>query len=255
MLFVFSLFHVYMVWRNVTRGQCPKYAELYRCTEDYILTYSVANFGVEYDRTELVASRDQILALCSIGLFFLSLPLIRYQLKKAEIEVDELTDSVSDYSLSISGLPQDASVESISAFFESNFKDKEGRPIKPIKISKTYYLKEFKKIEDEYEASIREYQKLKAELREENPRAAKRILEEKARKVKQLAEQVESEEKAIVNSHDEHFLGVAYVSFNFMWHADLVYQKANSNKLGFLDSLCRERFYFPDKTSPSRSLC
>ena len=251
MLFVFSLFHVYMVWRNVTRGQCPKYAELYRCTEDYILTYSVANFGVEYDRTELVASRDQILALCSIGLFFLSLPLIRYQLKKAEIEVDELTDSVSDYSLSISGLPQDASVESISAFFESNFKDKEGRPIKPIKISKTYYLKEFKKIEDEYEASIREYQKLKAAASLATSPAGDALLERASVAMHDLAVRYNEVEEQVLRPREKNFLGVAYVSFNFMWHADLVYREAKQSRLQFLLGFCSTKFRFVDPQGKS----
>ena len=249
MLLVFSLFHVYMVWRNVSKGQCPKYPELYRCTEDYILTYSVANFGVEYDRTELVVCSYQILALSSIAVFFLSLPFIRYRLKKAEIEVDELTDSVSDYSLSVSGLPQDASSERIAAFFEANFRDKDDKPIRPIKVSKTYYLKEFKKLEEEYEAAIREYQTLKAAAPGAPGLAAE--LERRRVRMHDLAVQYHEAEELAQVAEEQRFLGVAYASFEFMWQADRVYQRARQSRLQLLLNLCKTKFRFVDAAGRS----
>ena len=54
LLFVFSIFHIYMIYRNVNEGQCQKYPAAFRCTEDYILAYSVANYGINYDKIELV---------------------------------------------------------------------------------------------------------------------------------------------------------------------------------------------------------
>lgn len=165
--------------------------------------------------------------------------------------MDELTDSVSDYSLSVSGLPQDASSESIAAFFEANFRDKDGKPIRPIKVSKTYYLKEFKKVEEEYEAAIREYQKLKAAA--PGARAPDRAAQIERQRVRMhdLAVRFHEAEEQVLVAREQRFLGVAYASFEFMWQADQVYQRARQSRLQFLLHLCNTKFRFVDDAGRS----
>ena len=56
MLFLFACINLHKVLRNFWGQACPQYQGYLKCEADFVLVHSVANFGLEFDVLDMVAS-------------------------------------------------------------------------------------------------------------------------------------------------------------------------------------------------------
>ena len=92
-------------------------------------------------------------------------------------------------------------------------------------------------------------------MRQDKKSVSKKTLEQAEEKLKENFEKVEQSEKEIINSTDDAFLGVAYISFKYMWEADLVYKERKSGKTGYFGIFCTSKDYFVDKKTKKSRFC
>ena len=191
--------------RNYYGNQCTSYPKKYRCYEDIIHGYSIANYGLEIDQIDRVASVFMI-----TGFYLLHGLLLKWMNDHKRSYEEEAGDDDIIHAVKVKGLPDDATDNEITEFFQEGLD--EGAVTE---VNRAMFLSKFDQFKNEIQALALQKHKLEILMKKSTTLIEKYKLSKKKDKVEvklDIGFHLLKDELLEISSGKK-FTGTAYIIF------------------------------------------